>query len=131
MDSHVPFSILLVEDEAVACEIIASMLEMKYPQALIYRQMDGKAGLDAFGLHLPDIIITDINMPEMDGLQMLELMHTIKPEAYVIVVTAHSDSGYLEKIKANGLVSVLVSKPINFEALFEAIDKGVATLPNK
>lgn len=126
MDSKTPFSILLVEDDNNAREIILSILELKYPEAQIYNAADGKAGLDAFGLYLPDIVITDINMPEMDGIRMLEIINTIKPDARVVVVTAHSDKKYLEKISSTGFDVELVGKPIDFTDLLAAIDRLMA-----
>jgi CheY-like chemotaxis protein len=121
MNRDNPFSILLVEDDKNALEIISSLLTLKFPQAQLYVAENGKIGLDLFGLHLPDIIITDINMPEMDGLQMLDVIRAVKPDTCVIVATAHSQTCDLKKIGATCAIVELVPKPIHFEHLFAAI----------
>lgn len=122
MDPHQPLSILLVEDEKDACEIISSMLSMAYPQASIYTATDGKAGFAIFSQYTPEIVITDINMPEMDGLQLLQRIAEIKPATRLIVVTAHSDKQYLDRITSSGIVVDIVYKPVNFATLFDLIN---------
>ncbi|MDD2735113.1 MAG: response regulator [Desulfuromonadaceae bacterium] len=129
MKQQQPVSILLVEDENDACEVISSMLEMKFPATQIYCAANGKIGLDMFGMNLPDIVITDINMPEMDGLKMLDIIHTVKPDACVIVITAHSSTHHLKQIVASSTVVELVPKPIDFEILFAAVQRCIESLP--
>lgn len=133
MKQHQPVSILLVEDEKDACEVISSMLEMKFPATQLYCAANGKIGLDLFGMNLPDIVITDINMPEMDGLKMLDIIHTVKPDSCVIVVTAYSSTHYhyLKQIVASSALVELVPKPINFEILFAAVQRCIESLPGK
>ena len=128
MDLQQPISILLVEDDESSCEILASMLAMGFPNANIYSAGDGKAGLEYFRREQLDIVITDINMPEMDGIAMLGSISAINPDARVFVVTAHSDRHYLEKISSTGIVVKLLSKPIDFEYLFASIKGSLASL---
>jgi YesN/AraC family two-component response regulator len=125
VDLQQPLSILLVEDDEMTSELLASMLKMKYPQAHIYTAMDGKAGLDTFRRHQPDIVITDINMPEMDGLQMLGSISAMKSDARIIVVTSHSDRQNLARIASTGTTVEVICKPINFETLFASITRYV------
>jgi CheY-like chemotaxis protein len=131
MALHQPISILLVEDDECACEIISSMLAMGFPHAQIHIAGDGKTGLECFRRHLPDIVITDINMPEMDGVSMLGNMPSIKPDARVIVVTAHSDKLNLERITSAGVAVELVPKPIDFESLFASIKRCITSLSSQ
>jgi YesN/AraC family two-component response regulator len=128
MDPHQPISILLVEDDETACEIIISMLAMRFPHARIHSAGDGNAGLECFRRHLPDIVITDINMPDMDGVRLIGNFPGIKPDARVIVVTAHSDRLNLERITSTGVDVELVLKPIDFETLFSSINRSIASL---
>ncbi len=46
------------------------MIPLKFPDVELYTAENGKAGLDIFHEHAPDIVITDINMPVMDGIKM-------------------------------------------------------------
>ena len=128
MGLHQPITILLVEDDESACKIISSMLAMIFPHAHVHCAGDGQAGFDSFCKYLPDIVITDINMPKMDGVQMLCNMSAIKPDARVIVVTAHSDRKNIERFTSTGVAVELVPKPINFKTLFASIECCIASL---
>jgi len=128
MGADRPLSILLVDDEEGVCEIIQSVLEMRYPRAHIYCAADGRIGLDHFRTYLPDIVVTDLNMPEMDGIQLLTVIRATKPETGVIVVTAHSDwPGPAESASA-AIPIEYISKPIDFGNLFAAVDRCIASL---
>lgn len=128
MSSQCPFSILLVDDDQGAREIVCSMLELYFPQARIYNAGDGKQGLDSFRIYLPDIVITDINMPDMDGVQMLDQIYALKPEVRVIIITAHSDKHNLDRITSTCTGALMVSKPIDFECLFKSVKRCIASL---
>src|SRR5574344_421139 len=52
---------------------------------------DGESVLKAINKEIPEVIISDIRMPGIDGLEMLQETHKIKPEIPVIITTAHSD----------------------------------------
>lgn len=131
VNSQRPISILLVEDDESASEVISSMLELFFPKARIYCAGDGKAGLDAFRTHMPDVVITDINMPDMDGVQLLGHIYSIKPEVRVIVITAHSDKNNLERIASSCSGALLVPKPIDFEMLYKSTKRCIASLPQE
>ena len=128
VDSQLSHSILLVDDDENSCELLRSMLVMKFPHAKFYCAGDGKAGLEACRRYLPDIVITDINMPGMDGVQMLANLSVIKPDVCVIVVTAHSDRQNIDRIISTGLPVELVSKPVDFKILFASIKRCIASL---
>jgi YesN/AraC family two-component response regulator len=121
MEGKDPHAILLVEDEESAGEIIMSMLEMRFPQTRIVSAGDGIAGLEAFQRILPELVITDLNMPEMDGLQMIRAIQAIQPDTRFIVVTAHSDQNYLAEVLSTGARVEVIAKPINLSALIAAI----------
>lgn len=125
VDQPLPFSILLVDDDEYACEILRSMLAKKYPHASIHSAENGNIGLECVRRYQPDIVISDINMPEMDGVRMLVSISEIRPDTRVIVVTAHSDSQNLERITSTGINIEFVFKPIDFAALFNAINRCI------
>jgi YesN/AraC family two-component response regulator len=119
-------SILMVEDEAITLEFLFITLAKKYPGFKLYQALDGKAGLELFKTHTPDIVITDLSMPEISGVQMAEKIREIKPDTKFIIIT-----GNMEKL--SGEVSVenesafenYISKPVDFLDLFTAIEKCV------
>ena len=83
-------SILFVEDDEVILELQSSIIALKFPDAMIYTAINGRLGLELFKEHTPDIVITDINMSKMCGVQMAENIRAIKPETKIIATTGKS-----------------------------------------
>jgi len=115
-------SILLVEDEEVALKLLATILAKGFPRMAIYPALNGRTGLELFREHLPDIVITDINMPEMSGTQMAEKIRMIKPETKIIVLTAGAGDVDQESAARGTGIDHYILKPLNFQALFGAIE---------
>jgi len=115
-------ALLYVEDEADARNMVSKMLAMNYPKLKLYAADNGAVGLELYREHEPEIVMTDINMPVMDGIRMSREIKAINPEARIIAVTAHSDTSYLLNAIEIG-VHHYVLKPINYEELFSVIDK--------
>lgn len=122
--SRPSFSLLIVEDDKAACDIIKRMVALKFPECTIYTAEDGMKGLELFKERSPDIIITDVNMPVMDGVELAREIRSIDANATYIVLTAYSSKLVFEKFKDLGFCAYLL-KPIDFEELFAAIEKCV------
>jgi two-component system, sensor histidine kinase and response regulator len=116
-----PFSLLLVEDDQVTREIVASLVTIKYPGCILYTADNGKKGLELFKRHIPDLVVTDINMPEMDGIEMARKIKAINTDASYIVISARNDQENVEKFKKIGYCAYLI-KPLDFSALLNAIN---------
>ncbi len=78
--------------------------------------VDGQDGLNKFNEQQPDIIISDIRMPNMDGNEMIERIKEINPDIPIIVVTGHG-----KIIKATDKADAVFGKPIKFNILLENI----------
>ncbi|OGU07364.1 MAG: hybrid sensor histidine kinase/response regulator [Geobacteraceae bacterium GWC2_58_44] len=115
-------ALLYVEDEADARSMVGKMLAMNYPKLKLHTADNGAVGLELYREHEPDIVMTDINMPVMDGIRMSREIKSINSEARIIAVTAHSDTSYLLNAIEIG-IHYYVLKPINYEELFSIIDK--------
>ncbi len=123
-------SILIVEDDKVTGKMLGRIIAQEFPQVIINFTDNGKQGLELFKEHLPDIVITDINMPEMDGIQMAREIKLVKADTHFIVLTGHSDKRYLEMFNEIGVNDYIV-KPIDFEKLFATIEKYIDELALK
>lgn len=120
-------SVLIVEDDKVAIESLRIMIVRKYPDIKIYMAENGKIGVELFKEHCPDIVIADINMPVMNGIQMAAKIKELKCSTKIIAVTATSETPYLiDAIKIG--ISRYVLKPIEIQTLFEAIDDCIARI---
>jgi len=116
------FSLLIVEDDKAACDIIARIVGLKFPCCTVYTADNGIKGLELFKEHTPDIVITDVNMPVMDGVEFAREIRSINANATYIVLTAYSNIIVFEKFKGMGVCAYLL-KPIDFQELFAAIEK--------
>lgn len=122
-----PFSLLYVEDDTLVCQAISRILARAFPTATVYTAENGQMGLALFEEHTPGIVITDINMPYMDGIEMAREIKAIRPDTRFIVVTGYSDKNHLERFSAIGFVEYII-KPLNFDRLIAAIEKCRAGL---
>lgn len=116
-------SILYVEDDDTTRENLFNFLSRRF--RIVYTARDGKEGLDLFKDKNPDIVITDIRMPVMDGLRMAEEIKKINNDTPVIVTTAFGDAPYL--IKAIEIeIDGYILKPIRYEKLLDTIYRFVS-----
>jgi diguanylate cyclase (GGDEF)-like protein/PAS domain S-box-containing protein len=123
-------ALLFVEDEIEAREMLAKMLALNYPGLKILVAQNGAIGLDLFREHRPQIVMTDINMPVMNGITMARHIKELAPEANIIAVTAHSDTSYLLSAVEIG-IDHYVLKPVNYVELFAAVDKVIEKITLK
>jgi len=106
--------LLYVEDEEAAREEVQTLLRRWVREVLTAR--DGHEGLELFRQQAPDLVVTDLRMPVMSGLDMARAIRKLDPEARIIVTTAHSDTSFfLEAIDLG--VDHYVMKPIDLERL--------------
>lgn len=112
--------ILFVEDDIEIANELQEILQMRYP--VVVSAYNGKEGLSALEIHKPNLVITDIQMPVMDGLEMIEAIRKDHPKLPIIITSAYSDTQYLMRAIEMG-VDHYVTKPVNPRKLIEEIDK--------
>jgi len=112
------FSILYVEDNNALRENAAKLLRKIFDR--VYVASDGQEGLDEYTKNKPDIVITDIKMPHMDGLALAKHIKSITTETKVIIMSAFDDSEYLYNAIELGVFRYL-KKPVNISALSEVL----------
>ena len=112
-------TILLVEDERIIRENIASMLKFFFKK--VYTANDGYDGLDKYEEYLPDIVMTDLKMPNMGGFELLDELIKRSSISYLMIVSAHTDTDLLIKAIHNGIHRYIV-KPVTEDELFAAFE---------
>jgi CheY-like chemotaxis protein len=105
-------SILVVEDDEVILELQSSILAVRFPDVMLYTAINGRLGLELFKAHMPDLVITDINMSEMCGVQMAENIRAIKPETKIIAITGRSGE---TSVNGNSIMRNSGEKTIGFD----------------
>ena len=84
--------ILIVEDEEIMREAMASWVSKMSHE--VHTANNGKAGLEMFHEVKPDVVITDIEMPVMNGIKMIDAIKDESPLTQVVIVTAFSDEAH-------------------------------------
>ena len=117
-------SVLYVEDEEEVRELLSRYLSRWVGK--LHVAANGQEGVRAFAEHQPDVVVTDIKMPVMDGLEMASAIKTSSREVPIIVITAHSEKDYFIRAIEIGVDSY-VTKPVNTDSLLAAIFKSAKT----
>ena len=117
-------SVLYVEDENDVREFTSKLLTSLLRK--VYVAQDGQEGLKIFEENKDDIdlIISDINMPKMDGLSMCEAIKKINSEIPLVITSAHNDTSFLRRSIEIG-VTTYAMKPIDLYQLMESIIKAM------
>jgi signal transduction histidine kinase len=114
-------TILLVDDEAGIRKVLGiSLQDSGYD---VHTAENAKAALRLFEQIVPPIVLTDIKMPDMDGIELLRRIKKINPDTEVIMFTGHGDMGLAIKSLKNDATD-FVTKPINDEVLDIALKRA-------
>ncbi len=118
--------VLYVEDDPISAQIMQKVLNGLFKEVLFYT--NGREGLNSYKTHKEkiDLIITDIAMPQMNGLDMVSEIKKIHPDVPVVIMSAHSDTDFFLKAIDLGVEFFLV-KPLDISqvriVLFKVMDK--------
>ena len=115
-----PISVLLVEDDSHILEEMVFWLQPEVSRLLTAK--DGKEGLDLFLEETPDVIITDIRMPRMDGLEMARKIKKVSPDTPIVVISAFHEERYLTEALDLGLTRFLF-KPLQHDHLHRVLSR--------
>ncbi|NLM10304.1 MAG: response regulator transcription factor [Clostridiaceae bacterium] len=122
------YKLLIVEDEVWEREGLASFLDWsKLSIEVIGTAANGRQGLQMAKEHLPDIIMTDIRMPIMDGLELSREVKRFLPNCKIIIITGYDDFQYARDAIHIGVYDYLL-KPIQKTELLNTINKTKAGL---
>ncbi len=109
------YNILIVDDSKMArMTLTKTVVALGYN--VIAEAIDGLDGCKKYQEHKPDLIITDIEMPNMNGLEMIEMIKRLNPSVQTIVVSSVMNTQMTQRILALGVKHFLI-KPIKKETL--------------
>ncbi len=118
--------VLCVEDSKFILKQLTVFLSKIFKE--VYSSSDGLDGMEKYKQYKPDIVFTDLTMPNMDGFEMIKKLREINPEVKIIIISAHSDtSNILEAINIG--IFNFIAKPIDKSLLQDAI-YNVINKPN-
>ncbi len=111
-------SVLYVEDEGISREDVSEILKRMVRE--VHVAGNGAEGLEAWKMHRPDIVVTDLNMPVLNGIAMMRAIRAVDAEVKAIVTTAYDDTGFMLDAIEIGIDQYII-KPIDVEKLRSAI----------
>lgn len=116
-------SIVLVEDHGIVREGIRKVLEACPSFTVLAEAEDGLSAIEAVETHRPEVVVLDLNLPGLHGLEVLRRLKERWPEIRVVVLSRHADESYvIEAIEAGAEAYVL--KETVTDTLIEAIRKA-------
>lgn len=116
-------NILIIEDDITTVELIRRILRDE--EYKIFSASDGKEGLDLFKKEKPILVILDIEMPVMNGIEFLEHLKPEPSDSYnIIVITGHDETEYIKKTFELG-VSSFLCKPLNVDIIKGTIKNSI------
>lgn len=116
--------IVIVDDEQIVLDGIKTVLESANKDwHVVGTAMNGVQGLNEIRCQKPDVVITDIKMPDMDGLEMSKLLKEEFPDIVVFVFSGYAEFNLAQKAIDLGVYNYLL-KPINYEEIYTALEKA-------
>lgn len=100
--------VLVAEDQAMVLGALAALLDLEDDLTVVGRAADGREGLDLARSERPDVVITDIEMPSMTGLELAAALRELDPRPRVMIVTTFARPGYLRRALEAGVSGYLL-----------------------
>lgn len=115
--------ILIADDHPVVRSGLVALLNSQPEFDVVAEASNGKTAVSLAGTHSPDVILMDLQMPEMDGLTAIQHIRAKQPNAHIIVLTTYdTDADIMPALKAGATGYLLKDAPP--EALFDAIQSA-------
>lgn len=121
-----PIRILLADDHAVLRTGLAALLNARSDMTVVGEAADGAELLTQAVQSQPDLILLDLTMPRLGGLEVLPLLRQRVPDARVLILTMHHDDGYLRQALKSGAAGYMLKKAADVEliAAIQAVMRG-------
>ncbi|MCX6865254.1 MAG: response regulator transcription factor, partial [Verrucomicrobia bacterium] len=105
-----PIRVLLAEDHMLVREGLRKMLDLETNIEVIAEAKNGRQAVSLAIQHCPDVVLMDIAMPGLNGLEATRQVLKALPNTKVIILTAHNDDAYVNSATASGAVGFLLKQ---------------------
>lgn len=112
--------VLVVDDQAVVREGLVSMLSYQSDIKIIGQASDGREAITIAKKEKPDVILLDLAMPRMDGLDSIVFLRDVAPAAKILILTGYADPEQVFKAIKSGAIGFIL-KDTTWEQLLQAI----------
>lgn len=119
------FTVLIADDEYWIRESLRAMIDWQgYGMRLLQMAGDGEEALAAVKAQCPDILITDINMPFLSGLELIRGALAASPDTVILVLSGYGDFEYVRQALVDGAMDYLL-KPLTKTKLLETLNRAI------
>ena len=118
-----PITVLLVDDHAVVRQGVRFFLESQEEFEVVGEAESGETAVQLATEQIPDVVLMDLVMPEMDGVEATRQVKKISPRSQIVVLTSYHDDEYIFPALQAGAISYIL-KDIRMEELAEAIRRA-------
>ncbi len=118
--------LLLVDDHPLVREGLRSCLVQEKNFEIVAEASDGEEAVRQAKTFLPDIILLDINMPGMNGLEAARLLNKVIPKSKILILTMHDNKEYVKRMVSSGVQGYVLkdSSPAELIAAITAVHRG-------
>ena len=118
----VPISVLLVEDHQIVRQGLKLLIETQSDFRVCGEVSNGRDAIEAIQTSMPDVVVFDISMPEMNGIEMVKELRRLRHTCRLLALTANSDRAYLSALIQLGISGYLLKRSAATD-LIDAIRK--------
>jgi len=113
-------TILYVEDDKDTLEILSILLGGYFDE--VYIAKNGVEGIEQYKKYAPSVVLSDVSMPEMDGVSMAKQIKKINKNQKIVLISASDEDELKEQIEEIE-IDYFVNKPIDFDCLLEILKR--------
>jgi DNA-binding NarL/FixJ family response regulator len=128
-----PIRILLADDHAVVRDGVRALLEKQADMAVVAEAADGREAAELAAEHLPDVVVMDIGMPYLNGIDATRRILTANPHTAVVILSMHQDESYVLRSLKAGAMAYLLKDSLRSDILeaIRAVVQGRSFLTRK
>ncbi len=115
--SRIPLRVLVVEDDDGAAQLLQAILESETGITVLGRARHGREALTMVAALNPDVVLMDLNMPVLDGVEATRRLRKLGSTARIVVTTGVNDAAMLQEAREAGADAVVAKPPIRDELL--------------
>ncbi len=115
--SRIPLRVLVVEDDDGAARLLQAILGSETGITVLGRARHGREALTMVAALNPDVVLMDLNMPVMDGVEATRRLRKLGSTARIVVTTGVNDAAMLQEAREAGADAVVAKPPIRDELL--------------
>ena len=115
------YRVVIADDCAAFLEWLKSLLESSHDFEVISEAQDGADALHAVEAYLPDLVLADVEMPEMDGIDIAKIMAGQWPNVGVILISSNNEPFYYQAAKESRALAFIAKTDLSVAAIQQAL----------